>query len=110
MSQALGALATWKTGIRKITIQDQPEQTVCKIPPISKITSAKWTEGVAQAVEHLLCKHKALGSNSRFPQKKKRHQLISSGTISNYLIHVYVKRKRDKNFLKTKYKTFPNFI
>jgi hypothetical protein len=30
---------------------------------ISKITRAKWTGGVVQAVEHLLCKPKALSSN-----------------------------------------------
>jgi hypothetical protein len=28
--------------------------------PVSKITRAKWTGGVAQAAECLLCKHKAL--------------------------------------------------
>jgi hypothetical protein len=27
--------------------------------PISKLTREKWTGGVAQAVEHLLCKYKA---------------------------------------------------
>jgi hypothetical protein len=28
--------------------------------PISRITKAKWTGGVAQVVERLLCKHKTL--------------------------------------------------
>jgi hypothetical protein len=32
--------------------------------PISKITRAKWTGGVAQLVEYLLCKCEALSSNS----------------------------------------------
>jgi hypothetical protein len=31
--------------------------------PISKITRAKWTRGVAQEVGHLLCKHKDLSAN-----------------------------------------------
>jgi hypothetical protein len=31
--------------------------------PISKITRAKWTGGVAQVLEHLLCKCEALGPN-----------------------------------------------
>jgi hypothetical protein len=38
-------LATWEAN----SLQD----------PISKVTRAKWTEGVAQVVESLLCKHKA---------------------------------------------------
>jgi hypothetical protein len=33
--------------------------------PISKITKAKWTGGVAQAVESLLCKHEALQFNKK---------------------------------------------
>jgi hypothetical protein len=37
--------------------------------PISKISRAKWTGGVARAVESLLCKHEALSSNSS-PTKK----------------------------------------
>jgi hypothetical protein len=44
--------------------------------PISKITRAKWTGGVAQVVQHLLCKYKILSSNpslpaTRPPQKKR---------------------------------------
>jgi hypothetical protein len=31
---------------------------------ISKIAAAKWTGDAAQAVEHLLCKHEAVSSNS----------------------------------------------
>jgi hypothetical protein len=31
--------------------------------PIFKITRTKWTRGVAEVTEHLLCKHKALSSN-----------------------------------------------
>jgi hypothetical protein len=38
---------------------------------ISKITRAKWTGGVAQAVEHLLCKPEVLSSNSS-PRKRKK--------------------------------------
>jgi hypothetical protein len=44
----------------------------CSRPPwaknsrdlISKITRAKWTGGIGQVVEYLLCKCKALSSNS----------------------------------------------
>jgi hypothetical protein len=36
---------------------------------ISKKTRAKWTGGVVQAVQHLLCKCEALSSNSS-PTKK----------------------------------------
>jgi hypothetical protein len=42
----------WEAEIRRLMVQGQP----CKYfgrPPISKITRAKWTGGVAQAVELL---------------------------------------------------------
>jgi hypothetical protein len=39
--------------------------------PISKISRAKWIESVAQGLEHLLCKHKALSSNPFFLLLKK---------------------------------------
>jgi hypothetical protein len=47
--------------------------------PISKITRAKEAGGMAQVVEHLLCKHTALGSFSKcfyrmFKKKKKTNQ------------------------------------
>jgi hypothetical protein len=55
-------VATWEVEIWRIEVRDQTEQIVPKTP-ISKITRAKWTGGVAHAVESLLCKHKALSSN-----------------------------------------------
>jgi hypothetical protein len=39
--------------------------------PVSKITRAKWTGGVAQAIQHLLCKCKTPSSNPGPPNKKK---------------------------------------
>jgi hypothetical protein len=39
--------------------------------PISKITRAKWTGGMVQAVEHLLCKCEALSSNYNPSPKNK---------------------------------------
>jgi hypothetical protein len=59
-------LATWEAEIRRITVQGQSRQIVQETP-ISKTTRAKWTGGMAQAVEHLLCKHEAL----RRKKKKK---------------------------------------
>jgi hypothetical protein len=56
-----------------MAVQDQPGQTVHETP-ISKITRAKWTEGVVQV--HLLCKLEALSSNpspTHPPQKKKSY-------------------------------------
>jgi hypothetical protein len=44
--------------------------------PISKITRAKWTGGVAWAVEYLFCKLKALSSNTS-PTKKKKELYIN---------------------------------
>jgi hypothetical protein len=45
-------LATCDIEIRKIKVQGQPRQIIHK-NPISKITRAKWTGGVVQAVECL---------------------------------------------------------
>jgi hypothetical protein len=55
-------LATWEVEIGRILVQGQPRQIVCE-PSIFKITIAEWTGGVAQVVECLLCKCKALNSN-----------------------------------------------
>jgi hypothetical protein len=46
-------------------------------PPISKITNAKWTRDLAQVVQHLLYKCKALSSNP-YPTKKKRLDLLNA--------------------------------
>jgi hypothetical protein len=53
---------------------------------VSKISRAKWTGGVAQAVKHLLyesllCKNKALSSNpgSRKKKKKERKEINKLG-------------------------------
>jgi hypothetical protein len=54
-------LATSEAEIKKIMVQGQPGQIVHET--ISKTTRAKWIGGVTPAVEHLLCKHKALSSN-----------------------------------------------
>jgi hypothetical protein len=62
--------ATWESEIRRIKIRGHPQQIVHKTP-ISKITKAKWTGGMVQGVEHLLCKHKVLSSNSNHTKKKK---------------------------------------
>jgi hypothetical protein len=61
-------LATWEAGEDH---SSRPNRANSSGDPISKITRAKCTGDVAQALEHLLCKHKALNSNPR-PQKKKR--------------------------------------
>jgi hypothetical protein len=52
-------LATWETETRSIMVQSQPGQIVQETPT-SKITRPKWTGGVAQVVEQLLCKWEAL--------------------------------------------------
>jgi hypothetical protein len=48
----------------------RPTQANCLWDPISKITRAKWTGGVAKVVEHLLCKCKVL-SQTPVPPKQK---------------------------------------
>jgi hypothetical protein len=53
---------------------------------ISKISRAKWTGGVAQMVECLLCQWETLSTNSS-PAKKKRlpHYNLCSPSLSEYL-------------------------
>jgi hypothetical protein len=63
-------LATWEAEIGRIMVQGQPRQFVRF--PISKIMRTKWTGGVTQEVECLLCKHKALSSNSSHTKKEDR--------------------------------------
>jgi hypothetical protein len=62
-------LVTWEAEIERIAVQGQPGQIVC-ISKKKKVTRAKWTRGVAQAVEHLLCKCKALSSTTVPPKNK----------------------------------------
>jgi hypothetical protein len=46
--------------------------------PIFKITRAKWTEGVIQTVECLLCKSEALSSNPRPATKKNENSPVGT--------------------------------
>jgi hypothetical protein len=52
-------------------VQGQTRQTVCE-NPISKRARAKWTRGVAQVVELLLCKFEALSSHLKQQQQQKK--------------------------------------
>jgi hypothetical protein len=64
-------VATWEAKGGRTEVRGQSGQIVCKTP-ISKITRAKWAGGVAQVVECLLCKCKAMSSNPSPTKKKKR--------------------------------------
>jgi hypothetical protein len=55
--------------------------------PVSKITTAKWTQGVAQEIENLLCKHQVLSSNSSHKKKKKKR--LSTSTENSLCIGAY---------------------
>jgi hypothetical protein len=61
-------LAAWEAEIRG----SGPAQTNSSQDLISKRNRAKWTGGVAQAVERLLCKCTALSSNPSPTKKKKK--------------------------------------
>jgi hypothetical protein len=68
-------------------LEDQgsrPAQANSSRDPISKIIRPKYTRGVAQAVEHLVCKHEVLNSNSIPPKKKKKVRL--SYEQENFLV------------------------
>jgi hypothetical protein len=70
-------------------VQGQPRQIVLK-NLTSKITRAKWTKGVAQAVQCLLCKYEALSSkpHTKKKTKKQKKDKVSSSspldTLQNY--------------------------
>jgi hypothetical protein len=72
-------LAIWEAEIGRMALQAKSTQD-----PISKITRAKWTGGVAQVAEHLLCKHKALNSNYKSHQKKKKKKASRAGHHAGY--------------------------
>jgi hypothetical protein len=59
--------------IWRMEVRSQAGQMVHETP-ISKIIQAKWTGGVAEEVEHLLCKCKALNSNPSPTKKKEKVQ------------------------------------
>jgi hypothetical protein len=57
-------------------VQGQPRQIVQETLPSPKLTRTKWTGGMAQVVQHLLCKHNALSSNPVL--KKKNEEFFKS--------------------------------
>jgi hypothetical protein len=50
----------WEAEIRGILVLGSRPARANSLWPISKITRAKWTGGVVQVVEHLLCKCKGV--------------------------------------------------
>jgi hypothetical protein len=64
--------ATWEAEMGRIEIQGQPWPII--LDPSSKITRAKWTGGVAQVVDRLLCKWEVLSSNPAPPKTNRIHE------------------------------------
>jgi hypothetical protein len=62
--------------IRRIEAKGQPRQNSLT-DLIFKTTRTKWTGGVAQEVECLLCKYEALSSNPHEKKKVDREQKLS---------------------------------
>jgi hypothetical protein len=67
-------LATWEAEIRRIEIWGQPRQIVWG-SHLQNIHS-KWIWGVAQVVEYLLCKYKALSSNTNATHTQKSEKRL----------------------------------
>jgi hypothetical protein len=63
-------LTSWEAEIKGIKVWGQPRQVVYETQS-PKITKAKWTGHMAQVVEYLFCKCKALVQTS-VPPKKER--------------------------------------
>jgi hypothetical protein len=56
-----------------------PAQGNSSQDPISKITTKKWTRGMAQVVESLLCKGKAMSSNPTLTNNKTKNEKQNGG-------------------------------
>jgi hypothetical protein len=80
---------------------------------ISKITRPKWTGGVAQAVEHLLCKLKALSSTPSCTKDKKFMNVGSTVSVSkiwNTIVTIHrIVVSKNQNFLIWIFKNFCNY-
>jgi hypothetical protein len=62
-------LAGWKAEIIRIAVQGQPGEIV-RETPIFKINKAKWTGGMASAIDRLLWKLTGLSSNPSLTKAK----------------------------------------
>jgi hypothetical protein len=49
--------------------------------PISKINRPEWTGSVTQVIEHLLCRHGALSSNSMPTKGKKKRDIVRINSV-----------------------------
>jgi hypothetical protein len=75
--------ATWEAEIGGITVRGQSGQIIRETSS-PKITTAKWTGGVAQIVEHLLSKCETLNSNPSPTKKSRRLPRGGLGVVSNF--------------------------
>jgi hypothetical protein len=83
--------------ITKITVQGHPGQIVCKTPS-SKITRKKWNGGMVQVAEHLLCKHRALSSNSNPIPPTQKHPNQTKTTLSFLLKYIIKVKHKSKGY------------
>jgi hypothetical protein len=77
-------LATQEAGIRRITVQADPRQTV-RETPISKILNTKRAGRVTQVVGCPHSKHEALSSNPRTTHIKKKKIASTIVQTTNYM-------------------------
>jgi hypothetical protein len=68
---------------QKDSVQGQHRQIIHETL-ISKITPTKWIRGVTQAIEHLLCEHKAWVQTSIQPKN------INFSKVSRYNINIFI--------------------
>jgi hypothetical protein len=73
-------ITPWEAKIGRTAVPGQSRQKVHDTPQPPKITTAKWTGGVAHVVECLLCKREALSSKPS-PIKKKKKKSISKKVL-----------------------------
>jgi hypothetical protein len=66
-----------------------PGKYFLRAPPISKITTARWTGDVAQAIQPLLCKWESQSSNPS-PTKNRQKLLLYWPTCWNNSLNILV--------------------
>jgi hypothetical protein len=73
-------LATLKAEIGRIMVSGQYGQIIFRTPS-PNITRTKWTGGVAQVVECLLCKLPVLNSKPQSNKQKKKQKKFHDGSV-----------------------------
>jgi hypothetical protein len=91
-------LAMWEAEIRRIKIWGQSRQ-ISLWDPTSKTIRAKWTGGMIQVVECLLCKCEALNSNPSPIEQKPKSTYTNAQNPKKNVPNPKKQRQKKKSYL-----------